>query len=139
MSRKLLVLCFLLAWGSLGGLAAAQVSDDPAEKANDKAGASKANNDHLRQRRPLDKAKAVLNRNEQAQPQSQGLENAIEHVNANQERFINKHIDGPSVSDRVDRMERSADKPERPDMARPDIPRGPHGVDRPDRSARRGR
>jgi len=134
MSRKLLVLCFLLAWGSLGGLAAAQVSDDPAEKANDKAGASKANNDHLRQRRPLDRAKAVLNRNAQAQPQSQGLENAIEHVNANQERFIEKHIDGPSVSDRADRG-----GPERPDVARPDIPRGPHGVDRPDRSARRGR
>ena len=134
MSRKLLVLCFLLAWGSLGGLAAAQVSDDPAEKANDKAGASKVNNDHLRQRRPLDRAKAVLNRNEQAQPQSQGLENAIEHVNANQERFIEKHIDGPSVSDRADRGE-----PGRPDVARPDIPRGPHGVDRPDRSARRNR
>ena len=128
MSKKLLVFCFLLACGGLGSLEAAEVND---------GGASKANTGPAR--RPLDRAKAVLNRNAQEQPQSQGLENAIEHVNANQERFINKHIDGPSVSDRVDRMERSADKPERPDMARPDIPRGPHGVDRPDRSARRGR
>jgi len=131
MSRKLLVLCFLLAWGSLGGLAAAQVSDDPADKANDKAGASKT---HVRTSIPLQRAKNVLNRNEQAQPQSQGLENAVERVNANQERFIEKHIDGPSVSDRADRG-----GPERPDVARPDIPRGPHGVDRPDRSARRNR
>src|SRR5712692_9748447 len=116
MSRKLLVLCFLLAWGCLGGLAAAQGNDDAAEKAND---ASKANNDNLRQRRPLDRAKAVLNRNVQEQPQSQGLENAEERVNANQERFIDKHLDGPaSVSDRVDRG-----GPERPDVARPDIPR----------------
>ena len=131
MSRKLLVLCFLLAWGSLGGLATAQVSDDPAEKADDKADASKT---HVRTSIPLQRAKNVLNRNEQAQPQSQGLENAVERVNANQERFIEKHIDGPSVSDRADRG-----GPERPDVARPDIPRGPHGVDRPDRSARRGR
>ncbi len=131
MSRKLLVLCFLLAWGCLGGLATAQVSDDPAEKADDKADASKT---HVRTSIPLQRAKNVLNRNVQAQPQSQGLENALEHVNANQERFIEKHIDGASVSDRADRG-----GPERPDVARPDIPRGSQGVDRPDRSARRGR
>ncbi len=123
MSKKLLVFCFLLACGGLGSLEAAEVND---------GGASKANTGPAR--RPLDRAKAVLNRNAQEQPQSQGLENAIEHVNANQERFIEKHIDGPSVSDRADRG-----GPERPDVARPDIPRGPHGVDRPDRSARRGR
>ena len=134
MSRKLLVFCFLLAWGGLESVAVAQVNDGPTEKANDNAGASKANNDHLRTKIPLQRAKGVLNRNEQAEPQSQGLENAIEHVNANQERFIEKHIDGPSVSDRADRG-----GPERPDVAWPDIPRGPHGVDRPDRSARRGR
>lgn len=135
MSRKLLVLCFLLAWGGLESLAVAQVNDGSTGKANDEAGAAKANNDHLRTRIPLQRAKEVLNRNEQAQPQSQGLENAIEHVNANQERFIDKHVDGgASVSDRVDRG-----GPERPDVARPDIPRGPHGVDRPDHSARKGR
>jgi hypothetical protein len=134
MSRKLLVLCFLLAWGGLGSVAVAQGNDDPAEKADDKAGASKANNDNLRQRRPLDRAKEVLNRNAQAQPQSQGLDNANERVIENQERFIEKHPDGASVSDRLDRG-----GPERPDVARPDIPRGPRGVDRPDRSARKGR
>jgi hypothetical protein len=123
MSRKLLVLCFLLGWGSLGSAQTAEVNDGVAPEAS---------TGHFR--RPLDKAKAVLNRNEQAHPQSQGLENAIEHVNANQERFIEKHLDGPSVSDRADRG-----GPERPNVARPDIPRGPLGVDRPDRSARRGR
>src|SRR6266446_6817120 len=122
MSRKLLVFCFLLAWGSLGGLATAQVNEGPAEGANDKAGASKT---HVRTSIPLQRAKDVLNRNEQAHPQSQGLENAIEHVNANQERFIEKHVNEPSVSDRAD-------------GAGPDIPRGPHGVDRPDHS-RKGR
>ena len=122
MSRKLLVFCFLLALGGLGSLEAAEVNDD---------GASKANTGPAR--RPLDRAKGVLSRNEQAQPQSQGLDNANERVIENQERFIEKHLDGTSVSDRADRG-----GPERPDVARPDIPRGPHGVDRPDHS-RKGR
>jgi hypothetical protein len=133
MSRKLLVFCFLFTFGGLGSLEAAEVND----------GASKVNPGPAR--RPLDKAKAVLNRNAQEQPQSQGLENAVERVNANQERFIEKHFDGPSAaSDRVERMEkvdkpeRPADRPERPDVARPDISRGP-GVDRPDRSASKNR
>ena len=122
MSRKLLVFCFLLACGGLGSLEAAEVNDGGASKATGPA------------RRPLDRAKEVLNRNAQEQPQSQGLENAEERVNANQERFIEKHLDGAPVSDRVDRM-----APARPDVARPDIPRGPRGVDGPDRSARKGR
>jgi len=141
-SKKLLTLCALLTWGGLGSLQAADANGPAAIPASATAGAADANKEHVRTRIPLGRAIGVLERNEQAQPQSQGLDNASQHVNENQERFIEKHVDGRvAAPERVERMERvekverpeRAERPERPDMGRPEVARAPGAADRADR------
>jgi len=145
-SKKLLTLCaLLLTWGGLGSLQAADANDPAAVPASETAGAADAKKEHVRTQIPLVRAKGVLQRNEQAQPQSQGLDNANQRVIENQERFIEKHIDGPvAAPQRVERMERvekverperaeRPERPERPDMGRPEVARAPGAADRADR------
>src|SRR5713226_7256439 len=57
---------------------------------------AQTNNEPIHTRIPLGKAKAVLENNAAQQPQSQGLENALGRVEANQQRFIEKHVLSPA-------------------------------------------
>jgi hypothetical protein len=102
MSRKLMLVCLLAAWG---GVALAQSADGDASKGGEPVHA----------KRPLDNAKGRVQANEAAQPQSQGLDNANARVTENQARWIEKH-QTPDVA-RVERVER-VDRPGRPDLVR---------------------
>ncbi len=117
---------------------------------------AQTNNEPIHTRIPLGKAKAVLENNAAQQPQSQGLGNAQGRVEANQQRFIEKHVLSPadtaepsaesaaSNANGPEKAEGNAglERPEMPSLARPERPERlelgrPERLDHPGRGNRK--
>ena len=85
----------------------------------------------------MQQAVKSLTKNQARNPDNQGLENARDHIRANQRRFAEKHADShPGHQERVQRVERveRVERPERPErVERVERTERPERPDRPDR------